>query len=691
MKNEQKENNNKVSNWIVRIALFILSVAILTYFFPRQGIIKYEFHEGRPWAYNLLTAPFDFPIYKDDATLQQERDSILRDFRPIYHYDTIVAQKMIADFDLAITNNTQWKVGQTTHNKLITLLQNVYHTGIITTENLNALNKNNTTAIRLLENNIAKNKNISELITPKMAYEYIVNQFPDTYTRHIIQSSNLNSFLVANVLYDSITSQKVRDEYLQNISRSEGLVQAGERIVDRGEIVTPEIYRILTSYETTLAKNNSDNTNYTQYTVVGQIIVFGCIIAFLFVFMAFFRPYIWNNNRAVTLIMLLVTALSAVTFIVSNRGVDAIYLVPLTIAPIIIVTFFDSRTAMYVHIITTIICSFTASQPMLFVFLQMTAGMAVIDSLNNLSKRSELFRCTVIVFVIYALTYAGFTLFTEGDISKLSTSMMINLGINSVLLLFSYLLIYIFERTFGFLSSVTLVELSDINTPLLLRLSEEAPGTFQHAMQVSNLAAAAANRLRANAQLVRTGALYHDIGKLANPAFFTENQSGADSPHKNLALEESAHIIISHVKDGLKMAEKESLPPQVREFIATHHGHGKAKYFYNTYCNQHPGEPVDEEKFTYPGHNPQTKETGILMMADAVEAASRSLKEYNRESISRLVNNIIDTQIADGLLKETPLSFRDVEDIKNIFTDKLMTIYHTRIAYPTLNKQEEKK
>ncbi|MBP3349663.1 MAG: HDIG domain-containing protein, partial [Bacteroidaceae bacterium] len=408
----------------------------------------------------------------------------------------------------------------------------------------------------------------------------------------------------------------------------------------------------------------------------------------LYFFLAFFRRRMWNNNRALMLIMLLTTLLSIAAFIVSSKGFHAIFLVPITIVPIVIVTFFDSRTAMYVHLITTIICSFAAADPMLYIFLQMVAGMAVIDSLNNLSKRSQLFRCTVIVFAVYAISYLGYTLFTEGDINKISVSMLINLGINSVLLLFSYLLIYIFERMFGFLSSVTLVELSDINSPLLQKLSEEAPGTFQHAMQVSNLAAAAANHVRGNAQLVRTGALYHDIGKLSNPAFFTENQSGADSPHKNLDIIDSARIIISHVDEGIKMAQKYGLPPQVQEFIATHHGHGKAKYFYNTYCNQHPDEVVDESLFTYPGHNPQTKETGIMMMADAVEAASRSLKEYNRESISKLVNNIIDAQISEGLLKETPLSFRDVETIKETFIDKLMTIYHTRIVYPTLNKKQ---
>ncbi|MBQ6939244.1 MAG: HDIG domain-containing protein, partial [Muribaculaceae bacterium] len=398
----------------------------------------------------------------------------------------------------------------------------------------------------------------------------------------MLQLGNLNKYIVANVLYDSITTNKVRDELLQKIALSDGMVQAGERIVDRGEIITPEIYRILTSYELMLSKHNTKDT-YHQHTILaGQVLVFGCILAFLYFFLAFFRRRMWNNNRALMLIMLLTTLLSIAAFIVSSKGFHAIFLVPITIVPIVIVTFFDSRTAMYVHLITTIICSFAAADPMLYIFLQMVAGMAVIDSLNNLSKRSQLFRCTVIVFAVYAISYLGYTLFTEGDINKISVSMLINLGINSVLLLFSYLLIYIFERMFGFLSSVTLVELSDINSPLLQKLSEEAPGTFQHAMQVSNLAAAAANHVRGNAQLVRTGALYHDIGKLSNPAFFTENQSGADSPHKNLDIIDSARIIISHVDEGIKMAQKYGLPPQVQEFIATHHGHGKAKYFYNT-------------------------------------------------------------------------------------------------------------
>lgn len=683
----QNESNNKISQWLVRSLLFVIAVVLLAYFFPRQGEKQYIFQEGRPWAYSLLTAPFDIPIYKDEARLQAERDSIMRDLRPIFVANKALAGEMVQGFDNEIKQNKELNINSTNHKHIIDALQNIYNCGIVSPEAQNMLRNNNAADIRLLEDNVAKSRDIDDFYTPKTAYEELLNQFSDTYHRHILQSCNINNYLVANIEYDSIMTGKVRDEYLQKISLSDGLVQAGERIVDRGEIITPEIYRILTSYEIMLAKNNTQSAHHQHYTLAGQVIVFGCILAFLYLFLAFFRRRMWGNNRAVTLIMLLTVMVSIATFVVSTKGFHTVFLVPLTIVPIVIVTFFDSRTAMYVHLITTIICSFAANDPMLFVFLQMVAGMAVIDSLNNLSKRSQLFRCTLIVFAVYAISYAGYTLFTEGDIKMVSLTMIINLAINSIILLFSYLLIYVFERLFGFLSSVTLVELSDINSPLLQKLSEEAPGTFQHAMQVSNLAAAAANHVRGNAQLVRTGALYHDIGKLSNPSFFTENQSGADSPHKNLDLMESARIIISHVDEGLKMAQKYGLPRQVQEFIATHHGHGKAKYFYNTYCNQHPDEVVDEEKFTYPGHNPQSKETGIMMMADAVEAASRSLKEYNRESISQLVNRIIDAQISEGLLKETPLSFRDVETIKETFIDKLMTIYHTRIAYPTLNKK----
>ena len=674
--------------WLIRILLFVSAVIVLTYFFPRQGKTFIVFEEGRPWAHSLLTAPFDFPIYKDNAVLEHERDSIMSAYEPIYTTDKAVVRNMVNGFEKALNEYDNIKLSTDQKVSFTQALTDIYSNGIITAEEYNRLKAENINSIRILENNVTQNKPLEQLYTPKSAYESIMGQYTDNYSRHLLQSCNINEYLTSNLVYDSLMSNKVRDKLLQQLIPSEGMVQAGERIIDRGEIVTPELYRILTSYETALVKRNDINPHQEKYIIAGKVIVFSAIIMLMFIFLAFFRKRLWNDSRAISLMMLLTVAVSVATFVLSGQGVNAIYLVPITIVPIIIVTFFDSRTAMYIHLITTIICSFAAPLPMQYIFLQLAAGMAVIDSLNNMSKRSQLFRCSVIVFLVYAITYAGYTLFNEGHINEVSTRMLTILLINSAMLLFSYLLIYIFERMFGFMSSVTLVELSDINSPLLQQLSEEAPGTFQHAMQVSNLAAAAANHVGANAQLVRTGALYHDIGKLVNPSFFTENQSGADSPHKGLGLEESARIIISHVDNGLDMAKKQGLPLQIQEFIATHHGHGLTKYFYNTYCNEHPDEEVDKEKFTYPGHNPQSKETGILMMADAVEAASRSLKEYNRETIAQLVSRIIDAQIAEGLLKDTPLSFRDVETIKETFIDKLTTIYHTRIAYPTLNKKE---
>ena len=368
----------------------------------------------------------------------------------------------------------------------------------------------------------------------------------------------------------------------------------------------------------------------------------------------------------------------------SDFRVLGIYLVPFAILPIIVCTFLDSRVALYSGLIAILLSAFAAPFPLEFIFLQVMVAMAAIYSLRDLVKRSQLVRCSIIVFCTYCICYVGYTLVVEGDWSKVNMLMFLYFAINSVLLLFAYLLIYLLEKMFGFISNVTLVELSDINSPILRQLSENCPGTFQHSLQVSNLAAEAANKIGANAQLVRTGALYHDIGKLANPAFFTENQSGGINPHDKLTYEQSAQIIISHVKDGVKIADRIQLPPRVKDFIVTHHGKSKTKYFYNSFKNKYPDKEIKEELFTYPGPNPHTKETAILMMADSVEAASRSLKEYTEASISQLVENIINGQIMDNLLKDTPLSFRDIETIKQVFIEKLKTIYHTRISYPEL-------
>ena len=472
---KKKDTNIKISRWVVLTIFFVASVALLTYFYPRERGAYYIFHEGRPWAYSLLTAPFDFPIYKDEALIQREQDSILLMFKPIYRIDETVGEKMIARFDSVLAHYPSISIDAGRRKAYCDTLRNIYNAGIVSAECYTALQTGQIPGIRILQNNVAKNYPSHILLSPKAAYERFLAAYPDTYSRHILQMAELNDFLVENILPDSVTTQKVRDEYLQQIPLSQGMVQAGERIVDRGEIVTPEIYRILKSYETVMARKTATDTQREYLTIMGQVVVFSCAIAFLFLFMALFRHRLFRQNKVMGFIMLLVVAISIAAFTVTRFNFNAIFLIPFAIIPIIMVTFFDSRVALYVHLVTIIICSFASPAPLLFFFLQLVVGMAAIDSLNDLSKRSQLFRCSIIVFVAYGIAYMGYMLFTEGDIMKVDLTMLLYLAINCVVLLFAYLLIYIFERTFGFLSSVTLVELSDINSPLLLRLSEEAP------------------------------------------------------------------------------------------------------------------------------------------------------------------------------------------------------------------------
>jgi putative nucleotidyltransferase with HDIG domain len=391
-------------------------------------------------------------------------------------------------------------------------------------------------------------------------------------------------------------------------------------------------------------------------------------------------------SRKNTIFLLLCIAVACLlTEACIGRHLFNVYILPYAIVPVVVRTFFDSRTALFTHLTIVLLCSLMAPNPHEFFILQTIAGMVVTFSLKDLSERSQLIRCAFFIYLSYAISYTGILLYMEADLSKINWLMFLYFGINFILLMFAYVLVYMLEKVFGYVSGITLIELSNINKPLLRKLSEVAPGTFQHSMQVSILASEAVEKIGGNAPLVRTGALYHDIGKTANPAFFTENQTNVN-PHEQISYEQSAQIIIGHVTEGVKIAEKASLPQSIIDFISTHHGRGKAKYFYLNYKNQFPGKEIDEDKFTYPGPNPFSKETAILMMADSVEAASRSLKNHTEEEIKDLINRIIDTQLADGLLKDAPLTFLDIEKVKQVFLDKLKIAYHTRISYP-----EEKK
>lgn len=675
----------KLKNYNIHTGVyFIVAALLIAYFFPREGKFRYQFYEGKPWKYGLLTAPSDFPIYKTDAEVEAEKDSVLKKFEPYYRMDpeveTAEIDKLRTDYNTSLSKKATPAYMQYIEKSLIQL----YKKGIISSDEWDDLKKNHYEQIFLLENNVAQPYYVTDLFTIKTAYEYILNNSPSRLDKAILQSCDINNYLTENISYDKEMSEKVKEDMLRGVSLANGMVQAGERIVDRGEIVDNQTYNVLRSLKI-VHETKSGGSQRQSIILGGQfVLVFGIMFCF-WMYLWSFRIKIYQNKRNVLFLLLCIFVSCIITELCVTYGLFNVYILPYAIVPIVVRTFFDSRTALFTHLVLVLICSLMVPFPHEFLLLQIIAGMVVTFSLKELSERSQLIRCAVLIFLSYSLCYISLALYQEADFNKINWMMMLYFGINFILLMFTYVLVYMLEKAFGYISSITLVELSNINTPILKKLSETCPGTFQHSLQVSILASEAAAKIGADAQLVRTGALYHDIGKMSNPVFFTENQSSIN-PHNQLTFDESAQVIINHVTDGVKIAEKAMLPKAVINFIRTHHGRGKAKYFYNSFKNQYPDKSIDEEVFTYPGPNPFSKETAILMMADSVEAASRSLKEHTEESIQQLVNKIIDSQIADGLLKNAPLTFRDVETIKNVFVDKLKTMFHTRISYPDLKK-----
>ena len=665
-------------------AYFVVAALLIAYFFPREGKFRYQFYEGKPWRYGLLTAPSDFPIYKTDEEVSSERDSVLRTFEPYFRLNTEVITKEVEQLRTNYNTKLRGKVSSAYMQYVENSLHELYSNGIISTQDWDRLRKEERQRINIRENTVAQSRYVSDLFTVRTAYEFIINNCPASLDRAKLQSCDINDYLIENVTYDADMSEKVKNTLLQSVSIASGMVQAGERIVDRGEIIDNHTYNVLRSLK--IVHEQKSGGSQTQGIILaGQfVLVFGLMFCF-WTYLWSFRLKIFYNRRNNLFMVLCIFVSCILTELCVGMGLFNVYIIPYAIVPIVVRTFFDSRTALFIHLIIVLICSLMVPFPHEFLLLQIVAGMVVTFSLKELSERSQLIRSSFFIFMAYVIGYLSLTLFQEASWQKINWLMMLYFGINFILLMFAYVLVYMLEKTFGYVSSITLVELSNINRPLLKKLSETCPGTFQHSLQVSILASEAAAKIGADAQLVRTGALYHDIGKMWNPVFFTENQTNIN-PHNQLAFDQSAQIIIGHVTEGMKMAEKEGLPKAVTNFIRTHHGRGKTKYFYNSYRNKYPDQPVDDKLFTYPGPNPFTKETAILMMADSVEAASRSLKEHTEENIVGLVNRIIDSQIADGLLRNAPLTFKDVEDVKAVFIEKLKTMYHTRISYPDLKK-----
>lgn len=683
--NPKKEFSLK--DLLYKVLIFIGTVGVIVYFLPRDGKFNYQFDIDKPWKYGQLMATFDFPIYKADEVVKREQDSILSSFQPYFQLDKEVEKKVLAKLKTDYQSHLRELLPSTDYVRFLErTLSEIYRAGIVSTEELDKLHKDSISSIMVINDKMASHQPTEKVYSVKDAYHYILTADSSRYRPEVLRQCSLNEYLFPNLTYDEQRTETAREEILNDYSWANGIVLSGQKIIDRGEIVNQETYSILESLRKESIKR-SESIGQKRLMLVGQILFTGIFMLCFMLYLELFRKDYYKRKGSLSLLFASITFYCVLTAIMVSNNIFNVYIIPYAMLPVIIRIFLDSRTAFTAQAITILICSICLRYPHEFILLQLSAGLVAILSLRELSQRSQLFRTAILVILTYVAVYFAFELITENDLSKFNGSMYTYFIINGILLLFAYPLLFLVEKTFGFTSNVTLVELSNINNSLLRRMSETVPGTFQHSMQMANLAAEAANRIGAKSQLVRTGALYHDIGKMENPVFFTENQSGNVNPHKNLSYEQSAQTIISHVTDGLKLAEKHNLPKAVKDFITTHHGRGKTKYFYISWKNEHPGEEPDEEVFTYPGPNPFTKEQAILMMADSVEAASRSLPEYTEESIGNLVEKIIDSQVAEGFFKQCPITFKDIDVVKTVFKEKLKTIYHTRISYPELKNK----
>lgn len=662
----------------------LVSVVTLIYFLPRESKFGYVYELNKPWHYPQLIASYDFVIYKTDDEVKRERDSVVRQFVPYYRVDSLVAEKQIAALRKDFYAGKFRGIPVYYLPRLVENLRQIYARGILDVSDYEGFLKGDSHVLRLIRGQEATTGEVENFFTIRTAYDYLLNRDKGALSQESLRGCNLNDYLAVNVKNDTAKNRLELQSELSQVSDNIGMVQSGQLVIDRGQIVNAEHVRILNSLKKESEQRMDPSRGY-WFIFAGQVIFVILLISLLFTYLKLFRRDYFSSPHSVLLLFSFVTVFPVITYLMMAHHFYSVYLVPYALIPIFVRIFMDSRTSFMAVVTSSLLSALSLHSPFEFVLWQIVTGATVIYSLRELTERSQLLRTVLAVVVVGLVISIGYDLSQGLNGDAFDRSRIVYMIIGGILLLFAYPLMYFVEKLFGFTSSVTLVELTNTNNPILRKMSKVAQGTFNHSMQVSNLAAEVADKIGAKAQLARTGALYHDIGKVLNPAFFTENQSGVN-PHDTISEERSAQIIINHVTDGLRLAEKYHLPQVIKEFIRTHHGTGLVKYFYIQYCNKHVGETVDEEAFRYPGPNPQTREQAVVMMCDSVEAASRSLKEYTEESITQLVNRIVDSQLAEGHFKECPITFRDIADAKRTLIDSLKTIYHTRISYPEVKK-----
>ena len=684
-------NNNEGHFWrntVTRSLLVMVTVAIIVWFMPREQGQRFRYDVGKPWMYGSFIAQFDFPIYKTDEAIKEEEDSLMDSYQPYYNYKDDVEKQQIKRF----VNDFRDGLPDMPHAFVAYIaerMHRLYQAGIMNTPDYNTVYKDSTSVIRIVKGNSAQSEQIGCIYSTLSAYEQLL--VDDKLAPHsaALSKCNLADYIEPNLIYDRERSETERSDLLSSIPPASGMVMSGQKIIDRGDIVDDYAYRVLSSFEREMKRRTATENQITS-TLIGQIMFVSIMVIIFTAYLVLFRRDYFDKPRSIAMLYALITLFPVILSLFMRHNFLSVYIIPFAMCPIFVRVFMDSRTAFTTHVTMVLICAAAVKYQYEFIIIQLVGGFVAIYSLRELARRAQVFKTALLVAVSGAVVYLSLQLMQDNDFMKMDSEMNVHFAVNGVLLLLSYPLMYIIEKMFGFVSNVTLFELSNTNRGMLRNLSEIAPGTFQHSITVGNLASEIANKIGANSLLVRTGALYHDIGKMVDPVFFTENQAGVN-PHENMPLKESARVIISHVTEGVKMAEKANLPQIIKDFILTHHGNGLAKFFYIQYKNQHPDEDVDPAPFSYPGPNPFTREQAILMIADGVEAASRSLNEYTEESISQLVNKIIDGDVAEGYFRDCPITFRDLAMAKLVLIERLKSIYHTRIQYPELKKEKEDK
>lgn len=668
----------------IRLAIVLATVAVIVWFMPRDNRVNFSYEINKPWRNPDLTAPFDFPIYKSEATLRAERDSAMKEYEPYYTLNKEVEGEQLRRF---MQDYEDGLPGLSADYKSIIYnrLHRLYAQGIVDKVEPVEGRPDSVRIIRIISGKTAVSVELKSLYTTVAAYEQLFQDPMLSHIKELVQQLNLNNYIVPNLCLDVQRNEESRTELLAAVPQASGVAQRGQKIIDRGGIVDEKTALVLESLQKEIERRSKDQSGL-RTTIMGQVLYVLLLIVCFTIFLSIFREDYFEKIRSAVMLYSLIILFSILASLLVSHNLLHVFIIPFAMVPIFIRVFMDSRTALMAHLVLVLIVACMLQHPLEFIAVQLVAGVVAIFSLRDLSSRSQLFWTAVLSTLAASLANFSLALINNSDIQRIDVGEFNYLVVCGVLLFCSYPLLYIIEKAFGYTSNITLIELSDMNKELLRRMSEVAPGTFNHSIQVGNLAAEIARKIGGNAQLVRTAALYHDIGKIQNPIYFTENQSGGINPHEHLSCLESAQMIISHVTEGLKLADKSNLPDVIKQFIATHHGQGKAKYFYVKWKNEHPDEDIDDLLFTYPGPNPYTKEQAVLMMADAVEAASRSLPDYTEQSIRTLVNRIIDSQVDDGFFRECPVTFRDIQYAKTVLIEKLKTIYHTRISYPELKK-----